>query len=79
MHKGLHKNYYDMENYLVQTGSQAKSSGIKLPEVDGMGKNLDPNVKPEKQHTNPIKGSVVKSCIGQGRAGLKRNMNQSNN
>ena len=37
-----------------------------------MGKNLDPNIKPEKQHANPIKGSVVKPCIGQGRAGLKR-------
>ena len=37
-----------------------------------MGKNLDPNIKPDKQHANPIKGSVVKPCIGQGRAGLKR-------
>ena len=38
-----------------------------------MGKNLDSNIKPEKQHANSIKGSVVKSLIGQGRAGLKRN------
>ena len=37
-----------------------------------MGKNLDPNIKPEKQHANPIKGSVEKLCIGQGRAGLRR-------
>ena len=37
-----------------------------------MRKNLDPNIKPEKQHANPIKVSVVKPCIGQGRAGLKR-------
>ena len=37
-----------------------------------MGKNLDPKIKLEKQHANPIKGSVVKPCIGQGRAGLKR-------
>ena len=37
-----------------------------------MRKNLDPNIKPEKLHANPIKGSVVKPCIGQGRAGLKR-------
>ena len=72
MHKVLYENYYNMKNYLVQTRSQAKSSGIKLPEVHGMGKNLDPNIKPEKQHANPIKGSVVKPCIGQGRAGLKR-------
>ena len=37
-----------------------------------MGKNLDPKIKPEKQHVNLIKGSVVMPCIGQGRAGLKR-------
>ena len=56
MHKVLLENYYNIANYLVQTRSQAKSSGIKLPEVHGMGKNLDPNIKPEKQHANPIKG-----------------------
>ena len=72
MHKVLCENYYKIENYLVQTRSQAKSSGIKLPEVHGMGKNLNPNIKPEKQHANPIKGSVVKPHIGQHRAGLKR-------
>ena len=37
-----------------------------------MGKNLDPNIKPEKQHANPIKGSIEKPHIGQGRAGLRR-------
>ena len=72
MHKVLHKNYYNMDTYLVQTRSQAKSSGIKLPQVHGVRKNLDPNTKPEKQHANPIKGSVVKPCKGQSRAGLKR-------
>ena len=70
MYKVLHKNYYNIENYLVQTRSQAKSSGIKLLEVHSMGKNLDPNIKPEKQHANPIKGSIIKPCIGHGRAGL---------
>ena len=49
-----------------------KSSGIKLPEVHGMRKNLDPNILPEKQHTNPIKGITEKLCIGQGRAGMRR-------
>ena len=43
----LDDNYYN-EKYLVQTRSQAKSSGTKLPEVHGMRKNLDPNLKPEK-------------------------------
>ena len=73
MHKVLHENYYNIKNYLVQTRFQAKSSGIKLLEVHGMGKNLDFNIKPEKQHANPIRGSVVNSCIGQGRTRLKRN------
>ena len=79
MYKVLHGNYYNIDNYLVQTRSQARSSGIKLPEVHGMGKNLDPNIKPEKQHPNPIKGSVVKPCIGQRRAGLKRKRSDSIN
>ena len=72
MHKVLQENCYNIDSYLVQTGSQARSSGIKLPEVHGMRKNLDPNLKLEKQHANPINGSVIKPCIGQGRAGLKR-------
>ena len=72
MHKVLQESYYNIDSYLVWTRSQARSSGIKLPEVHGMRKNLDPNIKPEKQHTNPIKGSIVKPCIGQGTAGLKR-------
>ena len=52
--------------------SQAKSSGIKLPEVHGVKKNLDPNQRPEKQHTLPKQGSLERPCIGQGRAGSKR-------
>ena len=61
VHQVLHENYYNTENYLVQTRSQARSSGIKLLEVHGMGKNLDSNIKPEKQHANPIKGSIEKA------------------
>ena len=72
MHKVLHENYYNIDRYLVQTRSQARSSGIKLPEAHGMRKNLDPDINLEKQHANPIKGSVIKPYIGQGRAGLKR-------
>ena len=52
MYKMLTDNYYNIEKYLVQTRSQATSSGIKVPDVRGMGKNLDPNIKPEKQHAN---------------------------
>ena len=49
----------------TQTRSQAKSSDIKLPEVHGMGKNLDPNTKLENQHANSKQGSVKRPCIGQ--------------
>ena len=56
----------------MQTRSQARSNGIKLQEDHGMGKNLDPNIKPEKQHAKPIKGSLEKTHIGQSRAGLRR-------
>ena len=44
--------YYNMGNesrYLVQTHSQAKDSGIKIPEVHGVDKGINPNIKPEKQ------------------------------
>ena len=47
----LHSRYYNLdegslEKYLVQIRSQAKSSGIKLPEVHGVGRGLDPNILP---------------------------------
>ena len=45
MHKILQENYYKIDSYLVQTRPQAKSSGIKFPEVHVIGKNLDPNIK----------------------------------
>ena len=64
----LDDNYYS-EKYLVQTRSQAKSGSIKLPKVHGMGTNLDPNLKPGKQHAMSKQGSMERPCIGQGRAG----------
>ena len=72
IHKVLQENYYNIDSYLVQTRSQARSSVIKPPEVHGKRKNLDSNIKLEKQHANPIKGNVAKLHTGQGRAGLKR-------
>ena len=57
---------------MIQTRSQARSGGIKLPEVHGRGKNLDPNIKPEKQHAYSKQGNVERLCRGQGRAGLRR-------
>ena len=74
MHNVLHENYYNLgeiENYLVQMHSQTKSSGVELPEVHDVRKNLDPHIPPEKKtHANPINGkriSTEKPRIGQGR------------
>ena len=71
-YKILNDNYYNIEKYLIQTRSQARSSGIKLTKVHDMGKNLNPNIKSEKQHANPKQGSVERPHTGQGRAGLRR-------
>ena len=37
-----------------------------------MRKSLDPNLRPEKQHTFPQQGNLERPQIGQRRAGLKR-------
>ena len=41
------------DRYLVQTRSQVKSSGIKLPEIHGANKGFDPHVQPGKQRPFP--------------------------
>ena len=38
MYKILDNNYFNIEKYLTQTRSQARSSGVKLPEVHGTEK-----------------------------------------
>ena len=58
-----------------------KSSGIKLPEVHGVSKNLDPNIQPEKQNIRPLKGNEIsqeKPRIVQGRAGMRRRKSSLN-
>ena len=55
MYQVLENKFYD-DKYLIKTRSQSKSSGIKLLEIHGVRKNLDPNLKPEIQHTLPIQG-----------------------
>ena len=37
-YKILNNNYYNMEKYCIQMRSQARSSGIELPEVHGVRK-----------------------------------------
>ena len=71
------------DRYLVQTRSQSKLSGIKIPEIHGTNKGLDPHVRPGKQKPLPSlpihsidKGPpthpIPKPRIGQGRARLRR-------
>ena len=46
----LNDKYYNVgkENkYLVQTHFQSKDTGIKVPEVHGAEKGIDPDLKPE--------------------------------
>ena len=72
MCKILDDNYYNIEKNLIQTRSQARSHGLKLPEAHGMRRNLDPNLKPERQHAISKKESMERPHMGQGRAGIKR-------
>ena len=66
---------------LVQTRSQNKTSGIILPEVHGIHKGIDPNIRLEKQVIKPVispevKGiSHVKPRLAQGRPGNKKHLN----
>ena len=60
------------KKFLIQTHSQAKTRGTKLLEVHGVRKELNPNLRPEKQHAMPKKGMTEKPHVGQGRAGLRR-------
>ena len=61
-HNLLYEKYYDLgkkERYLVQTRSQTRYSGIKLLEVHGVSKNLDPNIPPEKHNIRHLKGNNI--------------------
>ena len=85
----LHENYYKLDKkteedkYVVQTGSQAKPSGVKVPELHGIEKTLVPHVKPERQESvvtlpidkrlpTDIRLPIPKLTLGQGRAGIRR-------
>ena len=67
------------DKYLVQTRSQVRSSGIRLPKIHGVNKGLDPYVQPGKQKSFPFqtinKGMpthpIPKPRVGQGRARLR--------
>ena len=90
MQKVLHIRYYNINEkeqgkYLIQTRSQAKSSSTILPKVHCIDKEIDQNVRPEKQVIKPVVThkthilpetkiiSHIKLRIGQGRTGIIRN------
>ena len=72
----LKDRYYNTgsdNRYLLQMRSQGKASGVKLPEVHGVDKGINPDIKPERQilkSQNPAN----KPKLGQGREGLRREM-----
>ena len=78
----LKDRYYNVEEdsrYLIQMWSQARASGIKLPEVHRIDKGVDLNVKPEKQILKPPNLATQqnpqnKPRSGQGIVGLRRKM-----
>ena len=41
-------NNFGNSKYSIQMHSQTKTSGTKLPEVHGVEKGLNPNLRPEK-------------------------------
>ena len=75
----LKERYYNIgkkSRYLVQTCSQAKDSGIKLPEVHGVSKGINPDIKPEEQALKS-QNPANKSKPGQEKEGLRREMRAS--
>ena len=53
MKEKIHAIYYNIQESeqkrsVMQTGSQAKTSGTILPKLHGVNKGVEPSVKPEK-------------------------------
>ena len=73
-------NLPSKDKYLVQTRSQVRSSGVRLPEIHGANKGLDPHVQLGKEKSFPIQTvnkempthPIPKPRIGQGRARPRR-------
>ena len=62
----------DEEKYLIQTCSQAKMSGTKLLEVHRVRKELNPNLRPERQHAMPKKGITEKATDRSGESRIEK-------
>ena len=76
MRDTLKQKYYKVgeDTFLIQTRSQTKSSGIKLPAVHGATKTLVPYEIPEKQPSG-----TSKLRIRQGRTEVKRKVRPVSN
>ena len=72
MYASINSPCKNEKKILMQTCSQAKMSSTKLPEVHGVRKELNPNLRPEKQYAMSQKGMMEKPRIAQERAGLRR-------
>ena len=75
----LKDRYYNVgsgNKYLIQMCSQTKASGVKLQEVHGINKGVDPNIKLERQMLKSPNPTIQpnKPRVGQGREGLRREM-----
>ena len=76
MYNTLYETYYRIEitdQYLVQTHSQMKATGINFPEVHGARKTLITSMPLEKQKPQ-IQGKQVdknRPKLGRGRAGMQ--------
>ena len=70
----LKDRYYNIGNesrYLVQSDFQAKDSGIKLPEVHGVDKGINPDIKPGRQILES-QNSANKPKLGQGKESCRK-------
>ena len=76
----LKDTYYNVgkySRYLLQMWSQVKASGIKVPEICGVDKGVDSNVKLERQILKSPDLTTQLNLqnrprLGQSRAGLRR-------
>ena len=75
MYNALYETYYRVEPadiYLVQTQSQMRGTGVKLPEVHGTRKRITVHMPIEKQKPHIQEKQVDKNRpkLGRGRAGM---------
>ena len=58
--------------FLIQTCSQAKTGSTKIPEVHGVRKELNPNLRPEKTTCHAQKGYDRKATYRSGESRIEK-------